>query len=314
MKRPHADLDLATHAVWQQAAEPLLRTLFEDPSLRLLRKLDTKVQSIRRFPDAAALVRGQRGVFIAHTEFETDPRPARLPQRMHTYGNLLYALMQGRFPVCSTVVVLGGHRRLPNSHRVRFDGVVRSYYRYRVWRLNEMPAARLAADPALAALAPLAEDASEADLVAAARNVRAQWSVADAAELLGALYITGSRAYGMELVRKVISLEEIEMSPGYLEILNRGMEKGIERGLERGLEQGLEQGLERGLEQARSQHLARLRTLLARQISQRFPDAGPVEGLLAPFDLDELEAIGEALLRSDSLTALLSVARDPAKR
>ena len=291
MTRPHADLDLATHLLWQRAAEPMLRTLWADPTLRILERLDTKNQAIRRFSDTAALVQTASGRVIAHTEFEADPRPAAFARRMHTYGNLLYGLHNGRYPVRSTAVVLGGTRPVPTLHEVRHDGEVLSLYRFRVWRIDEVPAAQIADDPALAALVPLARGATEELFARAVRCVRRAWTEADAADVLGALYITGCRSFGLNLVTKLIREEEIMLSPGYTHIFNKGVAQGEERGLERGLRQAT----------------AHFRDRLARQATLRFGDSAAIDDLLPRLNAEDLDVLSEQILLCDSAGALRAV-------
>ena len=304
MTRPHADLDLATRLLWQRAAEPMLRTLWADPTLRLIEKLDTKNQAVRRFSDTVALVQTAHGRVIAHTEFDADPRPAALTRRMHTYGNLLYGLYGGKYPVRSTVVILGGSRRVPDFHEVKLGDETLSVYRFRVWRLDQIAAATLADDPALAALTPLAKGATEADLLRAVRCVRAAFNPAEAADVLGALYITGSRGHGLDLIQKIIREEDIMLSPGYTHIFNKGLAQGVERGIEKGIEKGLEKGIERGIETGIERANARLRALLARQAAARFGDSAAIDELLQRCDADALEIVADQLIRCDSPEAL----------
>lgn len=292
MNRPHADLDLATHTLWQHAAEPLLRALWGDPDLQLLEKLDGQATSLRRFPDAAARVRNREGEQIAHTEFEAAPHPQRLPRRMHIYGNLLYGVHDGRFPVRSTVVVLNSRRKIPDFHEVKLGGVTRSLYRYEVVRIHAIPASQLARDPALAALAPLGLHATPADLKRAVACVEASWPTPEAAELVGSLYITGGMKFGAELVRKIITSEVFMLSSTYREILQQGIEKGIEKGREEGIQRGLQHNLDR------------IRGIVARQISLRFAGVAPPLELLARCDAEDLEAVAELVLLSPTPEAL----------
>ena len=298
MTDANADLDLASRVLWQRATEPLLRSLWEQPELRLLRVLDTRTVGVRRHADAAALVEGAHGPFIAHAEFDVGSHPAALPGRLFVYGATLFAANGARYPVQSTLVLLDKPRpRLPSFHETRYGDRSLSIYHYNIVRIAQLSPARLAEDPALAVFVPLTKTATEGDFSRAVRCVRERWPTAEARELLTTLYITGGKRFGHALALRLIEKEEIMLSETYQQILNEGIATGIEKGIEKGIETGLLSGIEKGL--------ARARHMLALQISLRFPDAPALlDDLLPRCDADQLEALSVLVITAPTAAAL----------
>ena len=286
----NADLDLASRVLWRHATEPLLRSLSGEPSLRLLEVLDGRTFGIQRHADAAALVRGPHGRFIAHIEFDTGSRPKALPGRLYVYGATLYAAHEGRYPVCSTLVLLRQPRpRLPSSHQIRYGDRTLNTYNFNIVRIAELPPARLAEDPALAVLVPLAKGATERDFSQAVRCVSERWPTAAARELLTTLYITGGRAFGRALALRLIELEEVMLSETYQQILKQGIGIGVEEGIEKGIEKGID----------------RARQMLRLQVRLRFPQTPAlIDDLLPRCNPDQLDALSALVITAPTAEAL----------
>ena len=97
--------------------------------------------------------------------------------------------------------------------------------------------------------------------------------------------------------------------------IRQGVEQGLRQGVEQGLRQGVEQGLRQGVEQGLRQGLGHERTLLRRMAEVRF-GASTADQLSASLrqvhDPRQLDAIGEAIMRSETGDELLRQANPDA--
>lgn len=110
------------------------------------------------------------------------------------------------------------------------------------------------------------------------------------------MYIFASRLFRPHPIRRDTREENHLISPGYLEIYNKGVLIGLEEGIKRGFERGVERGVERATRHARA--------LLARQIRLRFGSSEPVNALLEQCQADDLDAVAQAILQHDSIESL----------
>jgi len=248
---PRDALDITLKSLWRARPEGLVRFATGNEDLRLIRVLDASPMIIRRSVDGVALVEDEAGPYIEHIEFETSADGRVLANRVYVYSAHLYTMMQHRFPVRSTVVLL--EDRLPNFQPVfvmRHGEEEIGRYNFRVIRLADQPPDRFLEEPARAALMPFAKGAELEHIVAARQLIEQQATAAQLPELLTALYIVAGRRFESSQVRNLLWSEAVMESVTYKEIEARGFERGVER----------------GLEQARNRHRAQL----LRMIEARF--------------------------------------------
>lgn len=199
---------------------------------------------VKQAADAVAWVETDRGAYVLHAEFEIDPRDT--PWRMLVYHVLLADQLTGRPPVRSVVFLLNRPpERFRDALALALPGEsAHLRYRFEAVHLYALPAARLAADPALAQLAPLGAG-FQGDRQGVVQRA-AETICADAtarADRLGVLSLLArARGLSRSQTRAIISMEEVRMGYAYHEILEEGIAKGREEGIAKGREEGRDEG------------------------------------------------------------------------
>ena len=289
---PRNQLDVAVHKLWSLQPEALLRLASGLPDAQLQRTLNEKLSAVRREVDAVALARGPHGPFYAHLEFHSDTSPGRVARQLLVNASLLYARHQGRHPVLSTAVLLDRRSDWGGELRMSYgpEPLVRA--QFRVLRLYAMPAATLAAVPALAPLCPLGRGATLRDIGQAAATIR-QSERRDERRLdaLAILYITSGRRFDAASIGGLLWREELMRSSTFMEIYDIGQRQGVQQGVHQGVQQGLQQGQ---------------RTVLLRLMTRRFgPLPAAAVARIEHASLEQIEAWTDRLLDAPSLDALL---------
>lgn len=275
---PRDYVDRVLRGLWRHGPTPMLRLALAQPDLTVHQVIDTGIVSVSRAADGAALAEDEHGPFIGHVEYETDAR-RRCLQRLALVGLWLHERYD--LPVRSALVALEPSP-LDDDRFVMSHGPQElCRYHFTLVRVYQLPAAELVRNPQLAALAPLGAGATPETVLVALRQIRTLGPT-QRGDLLASLYILCDRRFGGELIRHLVTQEELMESQFLRELVEESYEKGFQKGMDQGISQG-------GREAVAS--------TLRRLIALRFPESlSSLEAILSLCTLEDLEAAAEALL------------------
>lgn len=279
---PRDYLDRILRSLWQRTPDGFMRFALRARDLHVRGPVESQPVLVRRGLDATFEAEDRHGRFVAHVEAETDADPATLPARMWAYGALLHA--RTGLPVRASVLLLEPSPGVAPRFALRHGPSVIATYRYRVVRLYEIPAGRLARRADLAVLTPLGADARLDDLIVARNTLLREVPPPERDDLIASLYIVGGRRFDRATLFRVFTREQLMQSDTYRATIEEGFERGIERGIERGRDQTL-------------------RDLTRRLLHLRYPDAA-LDPLLERCSADVLDPFADLLVTAPDVETL----------
>ncbi len=234
---------------------------------------------------------------ILHTEFQTV-KDETMPFRMADY----YLRLKRKFPAqdIQQVVI---YLKKTNSNLVRqtqYQTPVMNH-QFRVIRLWEEPLEVFLSTPGLLPYAVLSSASNKQRVLAQVfRELEQIVDPREQSNLVAATSILAGLELDEQTIRQLIRSPVMRESTMYQSIFREGQAEGLERGLEQGLERGLEQGLIQG---RTVEGRALVLKLLTRKLGTLSID---VTAKVSALNLEQLEALGEALLDFTSVADLES--------
>jgi predicted transposase YdaD len=275
---PHDAFDRSLKRFWDLDPRPLLRLAFGDlPWTQLEPQPVELVETLKQVADRLVKVEGPAGPFLAHMEFERQPK-ADLPYRMMSYNSWLWTAQSYQYPVQSVVILL---EKPPETFKerveIQYGDKIIHCFQFQAIHLYAMDASVLANSPDLAPLTPLGKDFGPNALQHAAHTLVATHPKPE--NPLAVLYLLG-RIQGMTepVLERILQLEVVRMSDVYQEITEAGRQEGLRAGALR---------------------------MLAQVLTQRFPQhGGALDTLLARCTMEDLEWLVGETLRVKQFTTL----------